>query len=95
MYASRTTQIIVGIFAISELPRWDFVVRWASHIFPTPGYTLSANFDNIAGFKTGDQVQLAGVKIGKDDGSGSRTCAQGWMHVNDGVPIDNEAIASI
>jgi phospholipid/cholesterol/gamma-HCH transport system substrate-binding protein len=98
MYASRTTQLIVGIFTLIGIAGLVFLsVRLGRvEIIPTPGYTLSANFDNIAGLKTGDQVELAGVKIGKVSAIGlDGNRAHVVMRVNDGVQIDSDAIASI
>jgi len=98
MYASRTTQLFVGIFTVVGIAALVFLsVRLGRvEIFPAPGYTLFANFDNIAGLKTGDQVELAGVKIGKVSSIGlDGNRARIGMHINDGVEIDNEAIASV
>jgi phospholipid/cholesterol/gamma-HCH transport system substrate-binding protein len=98
MYASRTTQLFVGIFTLIGIAALGFLsVRLGRvEIIPTPGYTLSANFDNIAGLKTGDQVELAGVKIGKVSGIGlDGNRAHVVMRVNAGVQIDDEAMASI
>ena len=98
MYASRTTQLFVGIFTLIGIAALVFLsVRLGRvEIIPTPGYTLSANFDNIAGLKTGDQVELAGVKIGKVSGIGlDGNRAHVVMRVNEGVQIDEDAIASI
>lgn len=65
-------------------------------IFPTPGYMLRANFDSIAGLKTGDMVEIAGVKVGKTtDIKLKDNRAQVTMRINDGVAIDSEAIASV
>jgi phospholipid/cholesterol/gamma-HCH transport system substrate-binding protein len=83
---------LIGIAALGFLS----VRLGRVEIIPTPGYTLSANFDNIAGLKTGDQVELAGVKIGKVSGIGlDGNRAHVVMRVNAGVQIDDEAIASV
>ncbi len=98
MYASRTTQFIVGIFAvlgIIALAILSFRLGQVS-IFPPPGYTLYANFDNIAGLKTGDEVQIAGVKIGRVQNiSLDNERARITMRINEGIQIDDDAIASI
>jgi phospholipid/cholesterol/gamma-HCH transport system substrate-binding protein len=99
MYASRTTQFIVGIFAILGIVA--LVILSLSlgkiSIFPAPGYTLYANFDNISGLKTNDQVELDGVQIGKVTyiGLDQRNMrARIAMRVSEGVEIDSGAIAS-
>jgi phospholipid/cholesterol/gamma-HCH transport system substrate-binding protein len=98
MYASRTTQIIVGIFTLLGIAAMIVLsVRLGRiEIFPAPGYTVFANFDNIAGLKTGNEVEIAGVKIGKVTGIGLKdNRAHVAMRINQGVEIDDEAIASV
>ncbi|HEY1849437.1 MAG TPA: outer membrane lipid asymmetry maintenance protein MlaD [Candidatus Binataceae bacterium] len=98
MYASRTTQLFVGIFTLIGIAALVFLsVRLGRvEIIPTPGYTLFANFDNIAGLKTGDQVEIAGVKVGKTTGITLKdNRARVAMHIDNGVEVDSEAIASI
>ena len=100
MYASRTTQFIVGIFAVLGIAALGYLSMRLGRIelLPAPGYTLDANFDDISGLKVGDQVQLAGVPIGKvanislqPDGERARID----IRLNKGVAIDSEAIAAI
>src|SRR5260370_39253304 len=100
MYASRTTQFIVGIFAVLGIAALGYLSMRLGRIevFPAPGYPLDANFDNISGLKTGDQVQLAGVPVGKvmrisllSDGDRAHV----EMRLNKGVGIDSDAIAGI
>jgi phospholipid/cholesterol/gamma-HCH transport system substrate-binding protein len=98
MYASRTTQFIVGIFALLGIAA--LVILSVSlgkiSLFPPPGYTLFASFDNISGLKTGDQVQLAGVQVGKVVDIGIKDYrARVAMRIDQGVPIDEDAIAAI
>lgn len=98
MYASRTTQFIVGIFAILGIVALAVLSLSLGKIslVPPPGYTLYARFDNISGLKTGDQVQLAGVQIGKVVNIGIReNQAQIAMRVDQGVKVDDQAIAAI
>jgi phospholipid/cholesterol/gamma-HCH transport system substrate-binding protein len=98
MYASRTTQFIVGIFAILGIVALAILSISLGKValLPAPGYTLYASFDNISGLKTGDQVQLAGVQIGKVVGIMLKNeRARIAMRVNDGVQIDADAIAAI
>ncbi len=98
MYASRTTQFIVGIFAILGIVALAILSISLGKItlLPAPGYTLYANFDNISGLKTSDQIQLAGVQIGKVAGINLKSeRARIAMRVNEGVQIDADAIAAI
>lgn len=98
MYASRTTQFIVGVFALAGIAALVFLSARLGRVelFPAPGYTLYANFDNISGLKSGDQVQIAGVGVGKvgvivlHDNR-----AHVALHIDQGVEIDDEAFAAI
>lgn len=98
MYASRTTQFIVGIFALLGLAALAFLSLSLGRLelLPAPSYTLYANFDTIAGLKAGDLVEIAGVKVGKvtaialvDDR------AHVTLRINRGVAIDDEADAAV
>jgi phospholipid/cholesterol/gamma-HCH transport system substrate-binding protein len=98
MYASRTTQFIVGIFALLGIAALAIlsISLGKISIFPAPGYTLYASFDNISGLKTGDQVQLDGVQIGKVTHIGLKDMrARVALRVDEGVDIDSEAYAAI
>ncbi|HLW70640.1 MAG TPA: outer membrane lipid asymmetry maintenance protein MlaD [Candidatus Binataceae bacterium] len=98
MYASRTTQLIVGIFALVGIAALAILSMSLGRIelFAGPTYTLFANFDNISGLKAGDQVQLAGVDIGKVTAIGLHdNRAHVAMRIKQGIAIDDDAIASI
>jgi phospholipid/cholesterol/gamma-HCH transport system substrate-binding protein len=98
MYASRFTKLIVGVFALLGIAALVYLsVRLGKiSIFPTPGYMVYANFDNISGLRTGDLIQLAGVPIGKVQSiSLQDDRAHVGMRINAGVQIDTDAIAAI
>lgn len=98
MYASWTTKLIVGIFALLGIVALIFLSLRLGRIelFSNGGYVLYANFDNISGLKSGDQVEVAGVQIGKVIAIGLKdNRAQVGMRINNGVQIDTDAIASI
>jgi phospholipid/cholesterol/gamma-HCH transport system substrate-binding protein len=98
MYASRFTQFVVGIFALAGIAALVYLsVRLGNvGIFPVPGYTLYANFDNVAGLKTGDLVELAGVTVGKVQViSLLNNRAHVGLRINNGVDIDTDAIAAV
>ena len=98
MYASRLTQLIVGVFALLGIAALIYLSVSLGNIsiFPKPGYTVYANFDNISGLKTGDLIELAGVPIGKVQSiSLQDNRAHVGLHINAGVQIDTDAIAAI
>jgi phospholipid/cholesterol/gamma-HCH transport system substrate-binding protein len=98
MYASRTTQLLVGIFALVGIAALAILSMSLGRIelFAGPTYSLYANFDNISGLKAGDQVQLAGVDVGKVTAITLKdNRARVAMRIKQGVEIDDDAIASI
>jgi phospholipid/cholesterol/gamma-HCH transport system substrate-binding protein len=98
MYASRTTQFIVGIFALAGLAALGYLCFRLGQInlFAPSGYVLYGNFDNIAGLKVGDSVEIAGVHVGKVDSISLKDDrARVRMSIHHGVQIDEDAIAAI
>jgi phospholipid/cholesterol/gamma-HCH transport system substrate-binding protein len=98
MYASWTTKLIVGLFALAGIAALAVLSLRLGKIelLSNNGYVVYANFDNISGLKTGDEVEIAGVQVGKvvalslkDDR------AHVALRLNQGVAVDSEAIASI
>lgn len=98
MYASRTTQFIVGIFALLGIAALVFLSLSLGRLelLPAAGYTLYANFDTIAGLKSGDLVEISGVKVGKvTEISLKDDRALVALRINQGVQIDDEANAAV
>jgi len=98
MYASWKTKLIVGIFALLGIVALAYLSLSLGRIglFPGNTYTLYANFDDISGLKTGDQVQIAGVRVGKVVAISLKDYrAHVAFEINDGVEVDSQAIAAI
>ena len=98
MYASWTTKLIVGLFALAGIVALAILSLRLGKIelFNDKGYVIYANFDNISGLKTGDQVEIAGVQVGKVISISLKDYrASVGLQINDGVHVDTEAIASI
>jgi len=98
MYASWTTKLIVGLFALAGIVALAILSLRLGKIelFNNNGYVIYANFDNISGLKVGDQVEIAGVQVGKVISISLKDYrARVEMRINDGVHIDTDAIASI
>jgi phospholipid/cholesterol/gamma-HCH transport system substrate-binding protein len=98
MYASPTTKLIVGIFGIVGIAAFAVLSLRLGQItiIPPASYFLSAQFDDVAGLKPGDEVEIAGVKVGKVasislDGPRARVT----MRIAEGVEIDDEAMAAV
>ena len=100
MYASRTTQFIVGLFGLVGIAALAVLAVKLGRIplFAPPTYTLYAMFDNVSGLKVNDAVQIAGVKVGKVVAitlSQKDERAKVTLEVNQGVAVDDDAVASI
>jgi len=98
MYASWTTKLIVGLFALAGIVALAILSLRLGKIelFKNKGYVIYANFDNISGLKVGDEVEIAGVQVGKVISISLKDYrARVGMRINDGVHIDTDAIASI
>ncbi len=100
MYASRTTQFIVGIFGLVGIAALSVLAFTLGRIplVAAPHYTLYAMFDNVSGLKVNDAIQIAGVKVGKVSAitlSQKNERARVTLQINEGVMVDDDAIASI
>ena len=100
MYASRTTQFIVGVFGLVGIAALSVLAFTLGRIplVAAPHYMLYAMFDNVSGLKVNDGIQIAGVKVGKVAAislSQKNERAQVALQVNDGIMVDEDAIASI
>ena len=64
---NNTSQTIrVGLFFVLGLAlAWiTFESLNGGHLFKQQGFTLVAGFTNLKGLKSGDEVRMAGVKVG-------------------------------
>jgi phospholipid/cholesterol/gamma-HCH transport system substrate-binding protein len=100
MYASRTTQFIVGVFGLIGIAALSVLAFTLGRIplVAAPHYMLYAMFDNVSGLKVNDAIQIAGVKVGKVAAislSQKNERAQVTFQIHDGIMIDDDAIASI
>ncbi len=99
MYASRTTQFIVGIFGLVGIAALSVLAFTLGRIplVAKPHYTVYAMFDNVSGLKVNDGIQIAGVKVGKVAEitlSQKNERARVAMQIYQGIMVDDDAIAS-
>lgn len=90
--------IRVGLFFLLGLAlAWiTFESLNGGKLFKKPGYTLVAGFANLKGLKTGDEVRMAGVKVG--DVQLTRLAGhrvEALLAIEPGVKIPADAVASI
>jgi phospholipid/cholesterol/gamma-HCH transport system substrate-binding protein len=96
---NNTSQSIrVGLFFLLGLAlAWiTFESLNGGRLFKKPGYTLVAGFANLKGLKTGDEVRMAGVKVGAVELTrlaGHRV--EAVIDIEPGVQIPTDAVASV
>jgi|HubBroStandDraft_6_1064221.scaffolds.fasta_scaffold561210_2 phospholipid/cholesterol/gamma-HCH transport system substrate-binding protein len=98
MYASKTTQVLVGIFAALGIAALAFLsLRLGKvELFIPPSYLIYANFDNVAGLKNGADIEIAGVEVGKVmDIALNDERARVTMRLDKGIKIDEDAVAAV
>jgi len=95
---NMSQSIRVGLFFLLGLAlAWiTFESLNGGQLFKKPGYTLVAGFANLKGLKTGDEVRMAGVKVGAVELTrlaGHRV--EALLAIEPGVKIPADAVASV
>ena len=93
------TEIIVGLFVLIGVACLGYLAIKLGklEVFGATGYTVTADFPSVAGLKTGDPVEIAGVKVGRVDALGlsEDERARLLLRLNDGVKLQEDVIASV
>jgi len=95
---NMSQSIRVGLFFLLGLAlAWiTFESLNGGRLFKKPGYTLIAGFANLKGLKTGDEIRMAGVKVGAVELTrlaGHRV--EAVLAIEPGVKIPSDAVASV
>ncbi|WP_420209342.1 outer membrane lipid asymmetry maintenance protein MlaD [Candidatus Electronema sp. JC] len=100
MNSNSRAEIAVGLFLVLGLAAFGWLaLRLGEVSWLTGGttYTLYAEFENVAGIKTGSEVQIAGVAVGSvaelrlnDEGR-----AVAAFKLNKGVQVPKDSMASV
>lgn len=95
---NMSQSIRVGLFFLLGIAlAWiTFESLNGGRLFKKPGYTLVAGFANLKGLKTGDEVRMAGVKVGAVELTrlaGHRV--EAVLAIEPGVKIPSDAVASV
>lgn len=95
---NMSQSIRVGLFFLLGLAlAWiTFESLNGGRLFKKPGYTLVAGFANLKGLKTGDEIRMAGVKVGAVELTrlaGHRV--EALLSIEPGVKIPSDAVASV
>jgi phospholipid/cholesterol/gamma-HCH transport system substrate-binding protein len=96
---NNTSQTIrVGLFFLLGLAlAWiTFESLNGGRLFKKEGYTLVAGFANLKGLKTGDEIRMAGVKVGTVELTRlAGTRVEAVLAIEPGVKIPTDAVASV
>lgn len=95
---NMSQSIRVGLFFLLGIAlAWiTFESLNGGRLFKKPGYTLVAGFANLKGLKTGDEIRMAGVKVGAVELTrlaGHRV--EALLAIEPGVKIPADAVASV
>jgi phospholipid/cholesterol/gamma-HCH transport system substrate-binding protein len=96
---NHTSQTVrVGLFFLLGLAlAWiTFESLNGGHLFKPRGYTLVAGFANLKGLKTGDEVRMAGVKVGAVEFTRlAPNRVEAVLAIIPGTQIPADAVASV
>jgi len=93
-------ELVVGLFIIAGFICFIYLSLQLGEFSVFAGdrsYTLSAEFDSVSGLKTGATIEIAGVNVGRVSivTLGQNERAHVEMQVDKGVPVSEDAIASV
>jgi len=95
-----STELVVGLFMIAGFLCFVYLSLQLGEFSVFAGdrsYTVSAEFDSISGLKVGAILEMAGVNVGRVSAVslGKNDRALVAMQINKGVPVSEDAIASV
>ena len=88
--------VLIGLICMSYLA----IKLGRMEVLGDNGYTVYARFTSIAGLRAGADIEIAGVRVGRVtniilDQQQNIPVAVVAMHINKGVELDDQAIASV
>lgn len=91
---------IVGVFVVLGLVCVSYLTikLGRMEVFDSSGYTVTARFSSVTGLRTGANVEIAGVPVGRV--TSIRLDPQTFMadvdlRINDGVNLSDDVMASV
>ena len=91
---------IIGVFVVLGLVCVSYLTikLGRMEVFDSSGYTVTARFSSVTGLRTGDNVEIAGVPVGRV--TSIRLDPQTFMadvdlRINDGVNLSDDVMASV
>ena len=97
---NRSADMLAGIFVIIGLVCMGYLAikLGKMEVLGNNGYTVYARFTSIAGLRAGADIEIAGVRVGRVASISldqSRDMALVSLHVNNGVELYDDALASV
>lgn len=97
---NRSADMLAGIFVIIGLVCMGYLAikLGKMEVLGNNGYTVYARFTSIAGLRSGADIEIAGVRVGRVAAISldqSRDMALVSLHVNNGVELYDDALASV
>lgn len=86
--------VVIGLICVAYLT----IRLGRMDIIGDDGYTLHARFTSVSGLRSGAQVEIAGVRVGRVSSislDGEHSMANITLRLNKGVQVYDDAIASI
>ena len=92
-------ELSVGVFVLVGLACLGYLTikLGKMEIFGSNSYTVTARFSSVTGLKTGANVEIAGVQVGKVSGIslGSDYMARVTMQIRRNISLSDDSIAAI
>ncbi len=99
MQVYRRAEMTVGVFVFVGLLAigWLAIIVGQGGGLGQSGYTLAADFDDVGGVRTGGDIMMAGVIIGRVDSVQltDNDHATMILRIHEGVKITEDAFASV
>ena len=97
---NKSADMLAGIFVIIGLVCMAYlaVKLGKMEVLGSDGYTIYARFSSIAGLRSGADIEIAGVRVGRVTGIGldqTRDMALVSLRINSGVELYDDALASV
>lgn len=96
---TKSLELIVGLFVLIGLLCLGYLTikLGKMEVFSSKGYDLTAQFDSVAGLKTGAMVDIAGVNVGRVTGImlNSNYAAMVTIRINSDIKLSEDSIASV
>jgi phospholipid/cholesterol/gamma-HCH transport system substrate-binding protein len=98
---SKELNVMVGVFVVIGILCLGYlsIKLGKLELFGGDNYIVNADFDSVAGLKSGASVEIAGVEVGRVDGIGLDPQQSGRARVKlkmqRGVKLQEDVIASV